>query len=393
MYRIEDVLESVQEGAPPPRTGTAEIIANARRIRQRRRWATVAGAGAAAVATVALVAGVTGTVPRAGNPVTPAAAEPTPAKTAPKVFTQPKGLGYTVGTSRAGAWQVGPVRAATYGYQEIPIYRDGETVMSDGVPYPVSDGTITLYRPGAYDPASFGRSEVPEWRYGAPEDVTIAGRPGIMRELQYDLPDLADLKAQRKKNSKLKPNDPSIKRNPYSAPAVAWQYDGTAWATFLPSPQRETLSREETVAVVEGLEPQAGQPIRAPYTFGWLPAGWRVTGAEQSAPDVDPFVSEVTIDERLPTGKDLVTPIDYYPGGGHLTIFKGKPKPGNAPAKGRDLSCKDNNGYCTMVIDDEYSAELQRVGKALTMDDVRHILRELKVIPSLNDLNTWKPLS
>ena len=111
------------------------------------------------------------------------------------------------------------------------------------------------------------------------------------------------------------------------------------------------------------------------------------------SPDVDPFVSEVTIDERLPTGKDLVTPIDYYPGGGHLTIFKGKPKPGNAPAKGRDLSCKDNNGYCTMVIDDEYSAELQRVGKALTMDDVRHILRELKVIPSLNDLNTWKPLS
>ncbi len=392
MYRIEDVLESVQEGAPAPRTGTADIIANARRIRARRRWAAVAGAGAAAVVTVALVAGITGTVPRAGNPATPAAAEPTPSPAAPKVFTQPKGLEYTVGTSRAGAWQVGPARAATYGYQEIPVYRDGETISIDGVPYPVPDGTITLYRPGAYDPQTFGRSE-PGISYGAPADLTVAGQPGIVRTFQYELPNLEDMRAQRKKNPELRPNDPSIKRELHHGWAVAWKYDGTAWATFAPPPQRKPLSREETLAVVEGLQPQGVQPIRAPYTFGWLPAGWRVTGARQSSPDADPSVSRVTIDKRVPTGKDLVVPFDYYPGGGHLTIFKGEPKPGNAPAKGQDLKCIDVNGYCTMVINDEYSAELQRVGRGLTMDDVRHILRELKVTPTVGDPTTWKPLS
>ncbi|GLY98751.1 hypothetical protein Acsp02_60050 [Actinoplanes sp. NBRC 103695] len=392
-YRIEDVLESVQEGAPAPRTSTADIITGARRIQARRRWAAVAGAGGAAIVTVAVVAGITGSIPRAQSPSPPAAATPAPSKAAaPKNFTQPAKLEVTVGTSRVGKFQVGPASAATYGYQQIPVYRDGETMEVDGVPYPFPEGYIVLYRPGAYDIKQFGVSEVPSEIYGPATDVTVAGRPGLERQLTYKLPVLADMRAKLRANPRMKPNDPSIKTELFNRTAVAWKFDGTAWATFVPWTSRPPLSRDETLAIIDALKPQAAQPIRAPYTFGWLPDGWRVTAAEQYAADDNDIVSTVYLDRKLRTGADLVQPVDTYPGGGQLRIFHGKPKTSNTPATGGSMKCADVNGYCTMLIDREYFAEFQKVGKGLSMDDVRRILRELK-FAKLADQGTWKPLT
>jgi hypothetical protein len=174
--------------------------------------------------------------------------------------------------------------------------------------------------------------------------------------------------------------------------ALAWKYDGTAWATFLPSSGREPLSRAESLAIVEALRPQPAEPIRAPYTFGWLPSGMQVISAQQSPADVSDIVSAVTIDKNGPTGKELVYPEKFYPAGGNLTIYHGQPKPENAPVKGHAVKCVDVNGFCTMVINNEYLAEFQKVGKALSMDDVRHILRDLK-FTDLDDQSTWKPVS
>jgi len=56
------------------------------------------------------------------------------------------------------------------------------------------------------------------------------------------------------------------------------------------------------------------------------------------------------------------------------------------------VKCVDVNGFCTMVVDGEYLAEFQKVGKALSMNDIRHILRELK-FTDLADQTTWKPVT
>ncbi|BAL87825.1 hypothetical protein AMIS_26050 [Actinoplanes missouriensis 431] len=384
------MLEAVQEGAPAPRTSTADIIAAAHRIRRRRRWGAVAGAGSAALLTVAVVATITGTVPRASDPNPPAAATPT-TSAAPREFRQPTGLRFTAGTSRAGAWQIGPARSVTYGYQEIPVYRDGRTLDVDGVPYPLPDAVITLHRPGRYDIADFGTTDRTTEKYGPPKTVTVAGRPGIERAYTYEMPDLVDLRAKLAANPGMKPNDPSIRTESFTRTALAWQFDGTSWATFLPWRSRDPLSREDSLAIVEALVPQPAESIRAPYTFGWLPAGWRVTAAQWNAADRDPQVSKVVLDRQLPTGAELVAPLDYYPGGGQLTIHHGRPKPSNAPGNGQDIKCIDADGYCTMVINGEYFAELQRVGRGLSIDDVRRILRELR-FTELSDPSTWQPL-
>ncbi|MEV7623786.1 hypothetical protein [Actinoplanes sp. NPDC089786] len=395
-YRIEDVLESVQEGAPAPRTDTDAIIAGARRIQARRRWAAVGGAGGAAVVAVAVVVGLTGGVPRASSPGTPTAASPSaaPSKAAePKTYTQPKKLEFSIGESRTGRFHLGPVRSVSYGYQEVPVYRDGNTMETDGVPYPFPDGMIFLYRPGAYDIKQFGVPELERDKFGPPKDITISGRPGIERTLSYTVPDLTDMRAKLRNNPRMKPNDPSIKTLSRTKTAVAWKYDGEAWATFVPWTTREELSRDETLKIVEALNPQqAVEPIRAPYTFGWLPVGWRPIAAEQNAAGTSEFLSTVKLDRKVPTGGELSLSFDNYPFGGELRIFHGKPKDGNAPAQGKNVTCTDVNGYCRMTIDSEHFAEFQKVGPGLSMDDVRHILREL-TFTTLADQSTWKPLS
>jgi hypothetical protein len=101
----------------------------------------------------------------------------------------------------------------------------------------------------------------------------IAGRPGIQRQLTYKLPDLADIRAKLKGNPALRPNDASIKTELFTRTAFAWKFDGEAWATFVPETSREPLSREQTLAIVNALEPRPAEPVRAPYSMGRLPPG------------------------------------------------------------------------------------------------------------------------
>ncbi len=385
-YRIKDVLESAQVDAPAPRTSTADIIAAAHRIRARRRWAAVAGAGGSAVLTVAAVAGITGGLPRAAPPeVPPAAVSPA---VVPRTVEQPNGLAFTIGEARTGKWQVGPAGTATFGYQQIPVYRDGKSMRVDDVAYPYPDGTVVFYQPGVYDITTFGVGTRPTETFGPPKNVTIAGRPGIERELTYVLPDLQDMRAKLQANPDLKPSDPSIRTETFTRTAFAWKFDGTAWATFVPDTGREPLSRSDSLAIVEALRPRAAEPARVPYTFGWLPAGWSVTAAEKNSLDI---ASRVFLDRRVPTGKELAQHLDDYPAGGQLTIWRGKPKTANAPRNGETLKCLDHGGYCTLTIDRQHFAQFERIGTKLSMDDVRRILRGL-TLTDVADESTWKPV-
>ncbi|MCO8273738.1 hypothetical protein M1L60_24380 [Actinoplanes sp. TRM 88003] len=384
-YRIEDVLESVQEGAPAPRTSTADIIGRAKRIRARRRWAAVAGAGGAALVTaVAVVAGLTGPAPRASHVDAPADTSRAPVI---RDFEQPEGLGFTAGGGRVGRWQIGPVGLATLGYQQIPVYRDGRTIEADGVKYPYPDARITLYRPGAYDIASFGVGPRSWVRVGPPVNVTIAGRPGIERRYTFELIDRDDLAAKRRTNPRIAPNDPSIKKKLFTRTAFAWKYDGPAWATFVPEADEEPLSREQSLAIVAALEPRPAQPARVPYTLGWLPEGLKVTAVDQSETDL---VSRLIVDRRSPTREELQQDLDIYMGRGRLSIWRGQPKTSNAPTGGRDLKCTDSGGYCTLLIDGQHFAEFERSG-GLSMDEIRRILRGL-TFTDVADRDAWKPI-
>jgi hypothetical protein len=92
------------------------------------------------------------------------------------------------------------------------------------------------------------------------------------------------------------------------------------------------------------------------------------------------------------TGAGLVQSLDNYPSGGRLTIWRGRPKPANAPAGGQSLKCMDVNGYCTLLIDENHFAEFERLGRRLSMDDVRRILRGL-TFTAVGDRATWQPLT
>ncbi|WP_430788067.1 hypothetical protein [Actinoplanes sp. G11-F43] len=390
-YRIEDVLESVGEGGPAPRTSTADIIAGAHRIRSRRRWATAAGAGSAVAVTVAVIAGLGGTTPRAATPELPPAATPTASFTAPSAarnFQQPNGLAFTVAAARAGTLRVGPGATATFGYQRFPVYRDGVTLEVDGVAYPYPEATLTFYQPGVFDRQAFGKPEGARGQYGPEKRLTIMGRAGFERAVTYRLPDLADMRAKLRANPKLNINDPSIRTESFSRTAFAWQFDGRSWATFVPNTGREPLSRADSLAIVEALMPGAQTPAVAPYTMGWLPAGWSATAVDREPTDV---VSRVFFDDRPPAGRELATSLDDYPAGGVLTIWAGDPKDTDAPAAGEPMKCVDVNGYCTMLLGDGYFAEFERHGRGLSMDQVRRILRSLKVT-TISDRSTWKPV-
>ncbi|MEU1395918.1 hypothetical protein ABZ403_07585 [Micromonospora zamorensis] len=368
----------------------------AHRLRSRRRWAAAAGAGGAAVVTLAVVTGIAGAVPRASIPQPPAAATPStsPPPVTARDFTQPEGLGFTIAQTRVGVWQIGPAGRATLGYQQIPVYRDGKTLTVDNVAYPYPDGLLTLYRPGVFDIATsstFPSQWPKQYRttYSQRTDVVIAGRPGIEQQFTYQLPILEDLRAKKKANpGPPRLDDPSIKTETFTRTAFAWKFDGTSWATFVPGPNREPLSRTESLAIVEAVAPGKPEPARVPYTFGWLPAGWSVSAAELSPTDI---ISGVLLNPVKLSGTTLDRQFDEYPAAGRLTIWQGRPKPNNAPAEGQTMKCQDINGYCTLLIDRDHFAQFERVGKTLSMDDVRHILRELR-FTTVADRDSWKPV-
>ncbi|WP_305785539.1 hypothetical protein [Symbioplanes lichenis] len=390
-YRIEDVLEAVQHGAPAPRTSTDDIIAGAHRIRRRRRTAAVAGAGGAAAVVVALVTGLTGTL-RSAPPAPPVpAASPSPVVARP-VFTQPDGFASTLASFRAGKYRVGPVNQVTSGYQVLPVYRDGYVIGVDDKEYPLADATITVYRPGVFDPATFGAKGEFNTAYGPAAKVDVGGTTALVRELTYLLP---EQQAMKKWLSTRKDGDTSSARDlpqvKYTRTAVAWEYADDAWATFLPGQGRDPFTRKDTLAIVAGVRPAAERPLRMPYTFGWLPGGWQAVSVTQNAEDMSDVVSEVVLHDGPPSRAEQAGPVDDgVLSGGVVRVWTGTPKDGYKAGKGRRVVCDEPIRNCVLVLDAGHFAEFQSSGKGLTVADITKILMSLRPA-TMRDQESWPP--
>ncbi|HEY0534839.1 MAG TPA: hypothetical protein VGD29_24910 [Actinoplanes sp.] len=265
-YDIQDILESVRGGAPAPYTTTDDIIARARR-RRTRRTVGVAAAGVAAVlgivTAVALVPGGTPNMDVAGQP---AASQPT-GPLPPENHLPIKRVDFstTLGSYRVGAYQVGPAGQVTAGYQEIPVYRDGETWQDEAtkVDYPYAGSMLTVYAPGVYDPGSFSFGEDATLKISDKYTVKIGDKAGFAIDFTYSVPGNESTKFVRT--------------------ALAWQYKTGAWATLVPNYNHGPLPRADAVQIAAGLLTSAKkQQLKVPYKLGYLPKGWQAVAVTQT---------------------------------------------------------------------------------------------------------------
>jgi hypothetical protein len=325
-YDIEDVLRSVQGGAPAPHTTTDDIITRAKR---RRAWRT-AGVGAAGVAaclavvtTVALMPGGTSRTDVAGQPVASAPTGPVPSEKPRPV--KRVDFSTTLGTYRVGSYQVGPPGQVTAGYQEIPVYHDGETWTDDDthLTYTYSGATITVYAPGVYDPGSFTFGEDATLKIGPEHTVKIGDRSGLAIDFTY-----------------LQPGNLS---NKFVRTALAWQYKPGAWATLIPDYFHGPLPQADAVQIAEGLDVSAPkQQLKVPYKFGYLPKGWQAIAVTQTPSAVSTWNSAVILHQGPPANSAALVD-ESVPGTVTIGVSRGKPK--DPLVEG--LNCTAGRADCT----------------------------------------------
>jgi hypothetical protein len=368
-YDIQDVLRSVQDGAPASHTTTDDIIARARRARSRR---TVAAAAAGIAACLGLViAGVT--IPGGGAPGIPAAGQPAPSspvresQPAKPLPVQQVDFTTTLGSYRVGAYQVGPAGQVTAGYQQIPVYRDGDIWHDDGlnVDYPYAGSTITVYRPGVYDPGSFTFYENVTLKIGPQYTVRIGDRPGIAVDFTY--------------------SQPGNESTTFVRTALAWQYKPGAWATLIPSYSHDSLPREDAVQIAAGLLTTAKkQELKVPYKLGWLPTGWQAVGVSQTPAATSSGVSTVYLHQG-PLANAATTLDVSVPGTVSIGVSKGTTK--DKLVEG--LNCFAGRHECWI----RHGDSVVGVGSWDQSDATVRKIAEGLELKNLDDQSTWVPIN
>lgn len=215
-----------------------------------------------------------GGMPAAGHP---AASQPTgPVPPEKPLPVKRIDFSTTLGSYRVGPYQVGPAGQVTAGYQQIPVYRDGETWQDDAtkVDYPYAGSMITVYAPGVYDPGSFTFGEDATLKISDPYTVKIGDRAGLAIDFTYSVPGNESTKFVRT--------------------ALAWQYKTGAWATLVPNYNHGPLPRADAVQIAAGLVTSAKkQQLKVPYKLGYLPKGWQAVAVDQPSLQVGTTLSAI----------------------------------------------------------------------------------------------------
>lgn len=368
----------MQETAPAPRTTSDDIIAKAGRIRARRTATAIAGGVAACVALMATT--VIGLRPHSndlqqGAPPAASPTQPTPTtSTGARVSAgppiQPTGFSTDLGEYRVGAYKVGPAGQVAPGYQEIPVYRNGATLRADdGTYYPLAEATITVYRPGVYDPTTFGGPGNATLVIGDPYPVSVGGRSGIGRDMMF--------------------SSPVDRQQTWVRASLAWQYAPHAWATFIPNYDTVALPRADAVKVAAGLVTGHQRELSVPYRLGFLPAGWLPVAVTQTPGKLSSEVSKVFL-HRGPLTESAATRIDeVFPHSALITVFKGKPKDLVTRGTAR-LHCYAGRAECD-IIQGDYLIDVADWNGSLSDDAVRQITEGLQLLDPA-DQKTWVPV-
>jgi hypothetical protein len=367
-YDIQDVLRSVQDGAPTPRTTTDDIIARAKR-RRTGRTAMIAVGGVAACLAVAVAAATmpgNATVPAADLP--PAVHPVSSGPVGPRPLDKPlpiKRVDFTttLGSYRVGGYQVGPAGQVTAGYEEIPVYQDGDTWQDDNTTtdYPYAGAMITVYKPGVYDPGSFTFGEDTTLKIGPRYSVMVGDRPGIAVDMTY-----------------AQPGNESTK---FVRTALAWQYQDGAWATLIPNYDHSSLPKDDVVRIAAGLVTDAPkQQLKVPFTFRSLPTGWQAVGVTQTPASLGTAQSAVLLHQG-PLADPSTFLDESVPGTITVSVSKGQSK--DQLVEG--LNCFAGRQECTI----KHGDYLIGVGSwDLSDATVKQIAQSIQ-LKNLADQNTW----
>jgi hypothetical protein len=367
-YHVRDVLESVQDTAPAPHTTTDDIIARARRMRARRTAATVTGGAAAIVAVVVAAVATLGAPPAEGPPAADSVQS--------SLLTLPDGFRTVLGEYRVGPYQIGPVGAVTAGYQELPVYRDGQTWdAQDGQRYPLPDGTITFYRAGVYNPDTLGTEE-PRATYGATFPVAVAGRPGIGREVSYTRGQAFGM--------------PETSPTKYVRTELAWQYAPKTWATYVPQLNLQTQPTQDALDIAAAVTPQPARPIRLPYRLGVIPDGWQPVAVTEATTKISSEVSDLYLHKGPVPKSALATKVDIRLSDVvEIVVMKGQPK--DDKIRGKDgVHCYSPSPACTIVLGD-YFIDVEGRFSGLSETEVHQIVDGLTPVDIANH-STWVPV-
>ena len=387
--RLHEVVDLATADAPPDSNSVDEIVGRGRKV-QRRRRAGFAGAGAA-LAVVAVTAAVTLPSQFSGTPTAvlpPAAAPSAVTTTAAAGWTFPQDpFTFTFGKFDAGPWHVAAPIVASPAYQIASVYMDGRVSNDkavDPADVPSYEGTdavrekaeakatptiyayLTVYRPGAFDPAKLTGAE----------KLLVDGKQAWQTS---------------------GPGNGSMHRR-----TLAWEYSTGAYAVLSSNSSAvEDPSTEEMREIVAGLKPAAPTPAKLPFELSYVPAGYQPveigshahSGLNGIASARDGDYGGAIFTSAAPVTTGLAEPYGGVDGKdlpGSFQIFVGPAANSNQTTGTTTIKC--GNGFCTHHSPDNRTSIQVASGGRLSDAEMTKILQGLK-LADVKKESTWTDAS
>ncbi|GGM07012.1 hypothetical protein ACFFX1_27450 [Dactylosporangium sucinum] len=342
---LRSLLTTARDDAPPPRLSVDDITNAGRQlVRRRRRVAVLSSVAGSAVAAVAAVAAVVvlSTTPQPITPALdpsglPARPSPTPAR-----FAEAAPFVTTYGGYKAGRYAVSDPNLVTTAYQQSSIDDTAPLPAAPSVSPSVSatelktdprgatrqGGTLIVYRTGAFEPSAFEPAEKIPLRSG----TALLHYAGQQTAPQVDKA-LVDKYAM----------------TGTPIPAISWQYADDAWAAVYWTTWEQTPTRDELVAIADGLSPAAPRPFPIGFQAQVVPKNYSLAAASygQDVASGERLVSAVRLTPK-PIRTPLTGPVDF---GDYLvvTLAVGLPTPNGKVVKGRPACPSDSMSTCLLV--------------------------------------------
>ncbi|WP_433213417.1 hypothetical protein ACQP00_01940 [Dactylosporangium sp. CS-047395] len=341
---MQDLLQQARSdalsAAPPMRRDVDDFVSAGRKRRAKHRL--LQGGAAATLTAAAVFAALV--IPQALSSA-PSAPVGAGATAVPPAYPDAQWT-YSLSGYKAGEFTVTAPEHITPGYQELYVRHGNENEnMYDGTSggvaatSPLYSATVTVYRPGVFQPTKFA----------AGEHVTVNGRPGLyLSDAMYiDSADLAP------------------------APELAWQYTDNAWAV-VSSVIGGRYNKADLLKVAGGLTGAAATPATVAIKTTYTPAGYSLTSAGRTD-DFPSGASYMAASLRLskvrPSYASLTEPVDASTGHGPTVRIALYPteftddthrKPGSA------AYCNSGNANLCfrMSADGKYLAEIYADGGA-----------------------------
>ncbi|GAA4973372.1 hypothetical protein [Actinoplanes utahensis] len=388
--QLREFVDAVTADEPPLSRTADDIIAAGRRAERRRR-AGFTSAGAAGLVAVA-VAGAFA-LPTFGSsgdaaPGTTVAAGATAAPTAAK-WAEAAPFTWTFQGFEAGPFHVQDPIVASTAYQIASVYQDGRIsndksvsgdeaarAMADkrkGKTKPTLYAYLTVYRPGAFDPAGIR----------AGKQVTVAGH----RAVQANLPSGLDPKNPLEPGNKL----------------FAWEYTAGAWAAVTSiSNDDDAPSFADFAVLVTGLKPSKPAPATVPFEVGYVPAGYEpLQVGSHAMPGLDGISSArdgnyggATYTRPTLPASGLTAPFDSgedaITDGFHIYVTPSRNS--NQSAQAGKSKCYDG-GFCNVwSVDGKVQVQVsaQTTGNKLPMSELQKVAASIKVADVAKE-STWTP--